>query len=97
MKATREYTDKEKEMIDTFLPDDFKFKKSYADITLVDGKHNMWKRIAEVKPMPERANEEEYRRDYYEFEEKSEAIEMIKYVRRKGYNQCIDEILGDQK
>ena len=50
-----------------------------------------------LKPMPERANEEEYRRDYYEFEERSEAIEMIKYVRRKGYNQCIDEILGDQK
>ena len=63
------------------IPDDFKFKKSYADIALVDGKHNMLKRIAKVKPMPEKKDM---------FCETSYIL-----LENRGYNSCIDEILGE--
>ena len=92
MKATREYTDKEKEMIDTFLPDDFKFKKSYADITLVDGKHNMWKRIAKVKPMPKK---NKYDVEKYATVDYENNVTLGHFL-NKGYNECIDDILGEK-
>ena len=66
------------------IPDNFKFKKSFADITLFDGKHNMWKRIAEVKPMPEKRKYLDY--DLYA----GSGFD-------RGWNACIDEILREEQ
>lgn len=71
------------------IPDDFKFKKAFADITLFDGKHNMWKRITEVKPMPE------FRDEHY----KTFSIELSQIINseNRGYNDCLREILGEEE
>lgn len=72
------------------VPDDFKFKKSFADITLFDGKHRMWKRIAKIRPLPKKQVEQKYdiasEYDQYYVDEYS-----------IGWNDCVDEIVGEEE
>ena len=76
------------------VPNDFKFKKSYADITLFDGKHRVWKRIAKVKPMPEKkwyvSNDCVVLGNDY-------VVKGVSFCYKAGYNDCIDEILGEEE
>lgn len=72
------------------VDDDFKFKKSFADITLFDGKHRMWKRIAKIRPLPKKQVEQKY-----DIASEYDQYYIDEYA--TGWNDCIDEILGKEK
>lgn len=72
------------------VPDDFKFKKSFADITLFDGKHRMWKRIAKIRPLPKKQVEQKY-----DIASEYDQYYIDEYA--TGWNDCIDEILKEEE
>lgn len=72
------------------VPDDFKFKKSFADITLFDGKHRMWKRIAKIRPLPKKQVEQKY-----DIASEYDQYYIDEYA--TGWNDCLDEIVGKEE
>ena len=67
------------------IPDDV--KKSHADITIYEdkGEHRIIKRIAELKPLPQKKLI-----DYETFEEDGQ-----KYAYEVGFNDCVNELVGE--